>query len=94
MEILRKTRKFIDEVYPNLGKMFGVDIQNLNELSMMVSQELEKPSVDAELLSVAESALAWIDGVPDDVVLPVMEGFDRDWADGVISRAKGESREA
>jgi hypothetical protein len=30
-----------------------------------------------------KAMLEWIDAVPDDIVLPVMPGFDRDWADTV-----------
>lgn len=39
-----------------------------------------------ELADVAESMRDWIDSVPKDIELPVMPGFDRDWADRVIDK--------
>ena len=40
-----------------------------------------------ELLAVALVMKDWIDAVPDDTELPVMPGFDRDWAESVMSEA-------
>ena len=42
-----------------------------------------------ELLEALQSALEWIDAVPDDTPLPTMPGINRDWIDGVISKALG-----
>lgn len=47
-----------------------------------------------ELLEVAKAMREYIDALPADVVasLPVMPGFDRDWADEVIHEAESASR--
>lgn len=44
-----------------------------------------------ELLEALQAALEWIDAVPQDVQLPTMPGFDRDWVDGIIAKALGRS---
>ena len=49
-----------------------------------------KKELIKELLKVAEYALEYIDAIPKEVELPVMPGFDRDWADGVIDDIKKE----
>lgn len=50
-----------------------------------------------DLLAVVNAMRTWIDAVPNDVVLPAMPGFDRDWMDSVIqsieSPRKGKSTE-
>ena len=46
-----------------------------------------------ELLEVLQAAMEWIDAVPQDVQLPTMPGFDRDWVDGIINKALGVSDE-
>lgn len=43
-----------------------------------------------DLLEALQAAMDYIDAIPKDVVLPAMPGFDRDWVDGVISKALGE----
>ncbi|WP_414454363.1 hypothetical protein [Enterobacter roggenkampii] len=43
-----------------------------------------------DLLDALQAAMDYIDAIPKDVVLPAMPGFDRDWVDGVISKALGE----
>ncbi len=47
-----------------------------------------------ELLEVAKAMRDYIDALPTDVVaaLPVMPGFDRDWADEVIYEAESASK--
>ena len=40
----------------------------------------------SNLLQVAECALEYIDALPKDIQLPVMPGFDRDWANDVIAQ--------
>ncbi|WP_075881479.1 hypothetical protein [Vreelandella massiliensis] len=40
-----------------------------------------------QLIELAKAQQEWIDAVPQDVVLPTMPGFDRDWADRVLSDA-------
>lgn len=42
-----------------------------------------------ELLEALQAALEWIDAVPQNVQLPTMPGFDRDWVDGIINKALG-----
>lgn len=42
-----------------------------------------------ELLEVVIAMRDWIDSVPPNIQLPVMPGFDRDWADEVIEKASG-----
>ena len=37
-----------------------------------------------ELEELAIAMRTYIDAIPKDVVLPVMPGFDRDWADSII----------
>lgn len=46
-----------------------------------------KPLAVPDAVSVARAALDYIDALPDEVVatLPVMPGFDRDWAEDVLS---------
>jgi len=44
------------------------------------------------LLEALEAALEWIDSVPSDIQLPTMPGFDRDWVNGVLAKAKGEQQ--
>ena len=39
---------------------------------------------ELELLDALEAALEWIDAVPQETVLPVMPGFDRDWVNGLV----------
>lgn len=55
--------------------------------------EAEKHSalgdIAPDLLKLSEMALEWIDAVPDDAQLPAMPGFDRDWADEIVAKAKG-----
>jgi hypothetical protein len=50
----------------------------------------QKDSIIEDLLEVVGAAFGWIDAVPENVVdaLPVMPGFDRDWAESVIYEAK------
>jgi hypothetical protein len=42
-----------------------------------------------DLLKSLNAALAWIDTVPQSVVLPTMPGFDRDHVDAIIAEAEG-----
>lgn len=42
-----------------------------------------------EILEALQAAMAWIDAVPQDVQLPAMPGFERDWVDGIINKALG-----
>ncbi|WP_373203398.1 hypothetical protein [Citrobacter amalonaticus] len=46
--------------------------------------------VNESLIEALQAAMDYIDAIPKDVVLPAMPGFDRDWVDGVISKALGE----
>ena len=46
-----------------------------------------------ELLKIARAALEWIDAVPNNTPLPTMPGFDRDWANDVISKATAARRQ-
>ena len=50
---------------------------------------MTKPT-NSELAEVARAALDYIDALPGDVVakLPVMPGFDRDWAESAIAAAQ------
>lgn len=41
----------------------------------------------SDIVQVAEAALEYIDALPEDLQLPVMPGFDRDWANDVIETA-------
>lgn len=63
-----------------------------NEDLRMIERKANAALIAAapELLELAEMALEWIDAVPSCTLLPVMPGFDRDWADEVITKAKGE----
>lgn len=44
-----------------------------------------------ELLEALQAAMEWIDAVPQDIQLPTMPGFNRDWVDGIIAKALGRS---
>lgn len=46
-------------------------------------------SAAPELLEALQAAMEWIDAVPQDVQLPTMPGFNRDWVDGIITKALG-----
>ncbi|MGQ6015120.1 hypothetical protein ACUNG1_14080 [Serratia sp. IR-2025] len=48
-------------------------------------------SAAPELLEALQTAMDWIDAVPQDVQLPTMPGFNRDWVDGIIAKALGRS---
>lgn len=41
-----------------------------------------------ELYELATAMMEWIDAVPANTPLPTMPGFDRDWADAVLAKAK------
>ncbi|URC22224.1 hypothetical protein CHUUTOTORO_01390 [Serratia phage vB_SmaM-ChuuTotoro] len=41
-----------------------------------------------ELVEALEATLEWIDAVPQDTELPTMPGFDRDWVDNILNKAK------
>lgn len=58
----------------------------IDAVTALIDAEYGAPT---DLLKVAEWALEWIDAVPKEVAasLPVMPGFDRDWANQVIERA-------
>lgn len=42
----------------------------------------------SNLIESLEATLQWIDAVPDDTPLPVMPGFDRDWVNNILTKAK------
>jgi hypothetical protein len=44
-----------------------------------------------DLLEALEAAFEWIDAVPSDTQLPAMPGFDRDWTDNILAKARGET---
>ncbi|AXN57833.1 hypothetical protein [Acinetobacter phage ABPH49] len=46
-------------------------------------------AVSIEMVEALEAALEWIDAVPQDTPLPTMPGFDRDWVNAVLNKAKG-----
>lgn len=41
---LKKLVKFADEAMPNVGSMFGIDFQNLNEGLIEAKKALDEPS--------------------------------------------------
>lgn len=45
---------------------------------------------ELELLDALEATLEWIDAVPQETVLPVMPGFDRDWVNGLVEALRAE----
>lgn len=64
---------------------------------MLLKAECEQDDHNATLIAAApdllealQAAMDYIDAIPKDIVLPAMPGFDRDWVDGVISKALGE----
>lgn len=62
---------------------------------MVSDRDNERENDEAnELLEVAKAMRDYIDALPTDVVaaLPVMPGFDRDWADEVIYEAESASK--
>lgn len=50
----------------------------------------ESDSSTAQIVQVAQAAIAYIDAIPKEVAraLPAMPGFDRDWAEEVIAEAR------
>lgn len=71
---------------------------NYSDVSQTCSGELKHiQKANAQLIAAApdllealQAAMDYIDAIPKDIVLPAMPGFDRDWVDGVISKALGE----
>lgn len=53
-------------------------------------EKVVKKIVADDLLEALQAAMDYIDAIPKDIALPAMPGFDRDWVDGVISKALGE----
>lgn len=45
----------------------------------------DKDALIAELRAALRSSLGWIDAVPTDAPLPTMPGFDRDWAESLLT---------
>ena len=41
-----------------------------------------------DMLELLDCAFEWIDAVPDETPLPAMPGFDRDWADDLMTKVK------
>lgn len=58
--------------------------------SIIESIPLAKQKPQSDVVKALRRALEWIDAVPDDVVLPAMPGFDRDWVDETLRTAGGE----
>src|SRR5690606_22041966 len=58
--------------------------QRLAEAGKALTLFRGKETREAELVEALRAALDWIDAVPQDTVLPVMPGFDRDWVDGLV----------
>lgn len=48
---------------------------------------------ELELVDALRAALEWIDAVPQETVLPIMPGFDRDWVDGLVESVETEGSE-
>lgn len=42
----------------------------------------------AQTVEVARAALAYIDAIPSGTDLPIMPGFDRDWAEDILKSAE------
>lgn len=59
---------------------FGITIRN----SHTQRSKLRRQCRADRLKECLQLALGWIDAVPQETVLPVMPGFDRDYVDGVI----------
>lgn len=55
----------------------------------VLPEDAKKIETAPELLDALRMALDWIDAVPNDVQLPTMPGFDRDYVDSLIGRAQG-----
>jgi len=64
----------------------GVEYLGLHRIDVLLKYiaKLELSLVDTQ--EVARAALDWIDTVPSETVLPAMPGFDRDWAEEVLSK--------
>jgi hypothetical protein len=58
----------------------------IEQLERQLAEMKQTPSAAriAEITEVAKAMREWIDAVPTEFALPVMPGFDRDWADKVI----------
>lgn len=86
----------IDTFLPDLAdgavkldaKLDGIAYWNTSDLVPSATTQL------ARLLEVADAMQAWIDAVPDDVTMPTMPGFDRDWADDVRAVARDTLKES
>lgn len=48
---------------------------------------------EQELLWALKAALDWIDSIPDDIKLPAMPGFDRDWVESLIDNCSVKNKE-
>jgi len=69
-----------------LFKVYGDELEHSREA---IDADARLIAAAPELLEALEAALKWIDAVPMDVQLPTMPGFDRDWVNSTIAKAKG-----
>jgi len=74
--------------FSRLSSWFGKEMKRKNKV--LVSSCVLDAAHD--LLEALECALEWIDAVPRETVLPAMPGFDRDWVDEIVAKAKGEQQ--
>lgn len=48
---------------------------------------------EQELLWSLKAALEWIDAVPENIQLPAMPGFDRDWVESLIDKCEVKNKQ-
>lgn len=77
-----KSLKHIEVTFGQDGECICDTVYNPSDASLIAAAP--------DLLEALQAAMDYIDAIPKDIALPAMPGFDRDWVDGVISKALGE----
>ncbi|ENK7136041.1 hypothetical protein AB3Y72_001530 [Enterobacter roggenkampii] len=77
-----KSLKHIEVTFGQDGECICDTVYNPSDANLIAAAP--------DLLEALQAAMDYIDAIPKDIALPAMPGFDRDWVDGVISKALGE----
>ena len=78
----------VADAWPISGITIDGAIDNAAFIVKACNNHYKQKELNAQLLSMLENALEWIDAVPSNAALPAMPGFDRDEVDGLIEAIK------